>query len=105
MDEEMSQILGHEFKGDLDLDAEIDEKAAAEFLGIATRTLTTWRAKGTGPAFTPRLPQSQGARKNKNKIIALWTSCLHTFPVKMSCCPACTRKLIKNIVPFMVTFD
>ena len=45
-----------------------------------------------------------GLRKSKNKIIALRTSCLHAFPVKMSCYPTCAHKLTKNITRTLITF-
>jgi phytoene desaturase len=55
------------------------------------------------PGFESR-DWARGLRKNKNKIIALRTSCLLTYSDKMSFYPACTRKLTKNIVTFIVTF-
>jgi hypothetical protein len=41
--------------------------------------------------------------KNKNKIIALRTSCLRAFPVQMSCYPTCAHKFTNNIAPTLIT--
>lgn len=35
-----------------DPDLALNENVAAEMLGISTRTLQSWRVKGTGPRFT-----------------------------------------------------
>jgi len=34
-----------------DLDAAVDEKKAADFLGLSPRTLQAWRVRGGGPRF------------------------------------------------------
>ena len=57
-----------------------------------------------GVKFFEHRGLSQALGKIKNKIIALRTSCLLTYSDKMSFYPACTRKLTKNIVTFIVTF-
>ena len=53
--------------------------------------------------YAENVSSLQGSRKNKNKIRSLRISCLHTFPVKMSCYPTCAHKLTKNITPIVIT--
>jgi len=50
-----------------DLDAAVDEKKAADFLGLSPRTLQAWRVRGGGPRYAKI---GKAVRYRKRELVA-----------------------------------